>query len=298
MNEETLNELEALREEVPTETVDTGANAKVETDNDNESDNKPSDDKVEEKEEFKPWKKVAEKKEVDVVPYQRFKEINDERKAYQSKLEEYERELAELKSAKEKIEKIKGPEDINIGDYDDVDSYMKDVIEATKRAAIADVERNYQEREIQRVREAQSAEIVSNFQKNVEESIKYNPEIKEAVSFIDNYADQLDPRIAKELLLDENAGEVIYDIVTNQDLLTKLFKGDTDDVIRLIHKMSAKIDKGSRIESKAEEREVPAALVKETLRPKTFKSESKSTTKDPEKMTIAEYRKYVNNGYK
>lgn len=294
MNEETLNELETLREEVPTETVDT----KVETDNDNESDNKPSDDKVEEKEEFKPWKKVAEKKEVDVVPYQRFKEINDERKAYQSKLEEYERELAELKSAKEKIEKIKGPEDINIGDYDDVDSYMKDVIEATKRAAIADVERNYQEREIQRVREAQSAEIVSNFQKNVEESIKYNPEIKEAVSFIDNYADQLDPRIAKELLLDENAGEVIYDIVTNQDLLTKLFKGDTDDVIRLIHKMSAKIDKGSRTEPKSEEREVPTALVKETLRPKTFKSESKSTTKDPEKMTIAEYRKYVNNGYK
>lgn len=294
MNEETLNELEAFREEVPTETVDT----KVETDNDNESDNKPSDDKVEEKEEFKPWKKVAEKKEVDVVPYQRFKEINDERKAYQSKLEEYERELAELKSSKEKIEKIKGPEDINIGDYDDVDSYMKDVIEATKRAAIADVERNYQEREIQRVREAQSAEIVSNFRKNVGESIKYNPEIKEAVSFIDNYADQLDPRIAKELLLDENAGEVIYDIVTNQDLLTKLFRGDTDDVIRLIHKMSAKIDKGNGTEPKSEEREVPTTLVKETLRAKTFKSESKSTTKDPEKMTIAEYRKYVNNGYK
>lgn len=291
MNEETLNELESLREEVPTETVDT----KVETDNDTESDNKPLESKSEEKEEFKPWKKVPEKKEVDVVPYQRFKEINDERKAYQSKLEEYEKELSELKSAKEKIEKIKGPEDINIGDYDDVDSYMKDVIEATKRAAVADVERNYQEREIQRVREAQSAEIVNNFQKNVEESIKFNPEIKEAVSFIDNYADQLDPRIAKELLLDENAGEVIYDIVTNQDLLTKLFKGDTDDVIRLIHKMSAKIDKGDR---PMKEIEVPAALVKETLKPKTFKSESKSTSKDPEKMSISEYRKYVNNGYK
>lgn len=294
MNEETLNELEALREEAPTETVET----KVDTDNDTETNDKQLESKSEEKEEFKPWKKVAEKKEPEVIPYQRFKEINDERKAYQSKLEEYEKELSELKSAKEKIEKIKGPEDINIGDYDDVDSYMKDVIEATKRAAVADVERNYQEREIQRVREAQSAEIVSNFQKNVEESIKFNPEIKEAVSFIDNYADQLDPRIAKELLLDENAGEVIYDIVTNQDLLTKLFKGDTDDVIRLIHKMSAKIDKGSRTVKEVEDREVPVALVKETLRPKTFKSESKSTTKDPEKMSISEYRKYVNNGYK
>lgn len=293
MNEETLNELEALREEVP---VEKEVEVNTDAENETESDGKTTE---EVKEEFKPWKKAPEKKEVDVVPYHRFKEINDERKAYQSKLEEYEKELSELKSAKEKLEKIKGPEDINIGDYDDVDSYMKDVIEATKRAAVADVERNYQEREMQRIREAKTQEIVSNFQKNVEESIKYNPEIKEAVTFIDNYADQLDPRIAKELLLDENAGEVIYDIVTDQDLLTRLFKGDPDDAIRLIHKMSAKIDKSNRtVKESSEEKDVPVALVKETLKPKTFKSESKATTKDPEKMSISEYRKYVANGYK
>jgi len=293
MNEETLNELEALREEVP---VEKEVEVNTDAENETESDSKP---KEEVKEEFKPWKKSPEKKEVDVVPYHRFKEINDERKTYLSKLEEYEKELSELKSAKEKLEKIKGPEDINIGDYDDVDSYMKDVIEATKRAAVADVERNYQEREMQRIREAKTQEIVSNFQKNVEESIKYNPEIKEAVTFIDNYADQLDPRIAKELLLDENAGEVIYDIVTDQDLLTRLFKGDPDDAIRLIHKMSAKTDKSNRtVEEKDVPNAVPTALVKETLKPKTFKSESKSTTKDPEKMSISEYRKYVANGYK
>jgi len=171
MNEETLNELEALREEVP---VEKEVEVNTDAENETESDSKP---KEEVKEEFKPWKKSPEKKEVDVVPYHRFKEINDERKTYLSKLEEYEKELSELKSAKEKLEKIKGPEDINIGDYDDVDSYMKDVIEATKRAAVADVERNYQEREMQRIREAKTQEIVSNFQKNVEESIKYNPEI-------------------------------------------------------------------------------------------------------------------------
>ncbi len=251
------------------------------------------------KEKFEPWKIKNEHKIPDSIPYERFKEINDERKAYQSKLEEYEAKMAAIEAEKEKLAKIKGPEDINIADYDDVDKYMKDVIEATKRTAIAEVEKNYQERELRRVEEAKSAEIVKGFQANIEEATKYNPDIADAVKFIDSYADNIDPRIARELLIDENAGELIYDIVTDQALLNKMFKGDVDDFIRTMHKMSAKMDITARRAGGASIA-VPEALTKKPVVgiPVTAKSSSKAPVKDPAKMSQSEYNAWRDNGGK
>jgi hypothetical protein len=274
----------------------------IESPNTNEVESNEPEVVVEDKpEKFEPWKIKPESKTPESIPYERFKEINDERKAYQSKLEEYESKIASIESEKEKLDKIKGPEDINIADYDDVDAYMKDVIAATKRAAVADVERNYQEREMRRVEEAKNTEIVTRFQSNIEEASKYNPDILEAVNFLDQYAGSINPRIARELLLDENAGEVIHDIVTDQALLNKLFKGDVDEFIRTIHKMSAMMDKETRrsggvVSAKVES--VPSALPKKTITgiPVTAKSTSKSPTKDPAKMNEKEFAAWRENG--
>lgn len=296
MNEELIRELEAEREtveDVDTKPVDTDAD-----DIEEEVETKP--------EKFEPWKNKPEAKIPEVMPYARFKEINDERTAYKNKMEEYENKLAAIEKEKESLAKIKGPEDINIADYDDVDAYMKDVIEATKRSAIADVERNYQEREMRRVEEAQHAQIMKGFQDNIEEAIKYNPDVAEAVAFIDSYAEAIDPRIAKELLIDENAGDLIYDIVTDQALLNKLFKGDVDDFIRTIHKMSARMEREAR-RAGGEVKDnnnapTPIALdkkaqIKKSI-PSTVKGNAKSTSKDPDKMSMSEFKEYVKNGYK
>lgn len=259
------------------------------------------------KEKFEPWKIKAESKTPESIPYERFKEINDERKAYQSKLEEYEAKIAAIESEKQKLAKIKGPEDINIADYDDVDTYMKDVIEATKRTAVAEVERNYQEREMRRVEEAKSAEIVNKFQSNVSEAAKYNPDVENAVKFLDTYAESINPRIARELLIDDNAGDLIHDIVTDQVLLNKLFKGDVDDFIRTIHKMSAKMDITARraggasvAATKDASIAVPEALTKKPVVgiPVTAKSSSKAPVKDPAKMSQSEYNAWRDNGGK
>ena len=307
MNEELLRELEAEREiveddvetVVDTDTADTDAGEQG--DADVVEDAKPA--------KFEPWKNKPEAKIPESIPYDRFKAINDERTVYKNKLEEYEAKLAAIEKEKESLAKIKGPEDINIADYDDVDKYMKDVIEATKRTAIAEVEKNYQEREQRRVEEARSVEIVKGFQSNVAEATKYNPDIAEAVQFIDSYADNIDPRIARELLIDENAGELIYDIVTDQALLNKLFRGDVDDFIRTMHKMSARIDKEARraggavtATAKKDTTPVPTALdkkaaIKKSI-PSTIKGDAKTTSKDPDKMSMAEFKEYVRNGYK
>lgn len=308
MNEELLRELEAEREiveDVQETVVDTDTSGSDTGESDNAEvvaeDAKPA--------KFEPWKIKTEAKIPDSIPYDRFKEINDERTAYKNRLEQYEAELAAIKAEKEKLAKIKGPEDINIADYDDVDQYMKDVIEATKRTAIAEVEKNYQEREMRRVEEARATEIVKSFQDNIAEAAKYNPDVEEAARFIDSYADSIDPRIAKELLIDENAGELIYDIVTDQALLNKMFKGDVDDFIRTMHKMSARIDKEARraggivtATAKKDTTPVPTALdkkaaIKKSI-PSTIKGDARTTTKDPDKMSMAEFKEYVRNGYK
>lgn len=306
MNEELLKELEAEREIVEDEAesaVDAGADESSDAGAEENAENADAEKPAK----FEPWKHKPESKEPQAIPYERFKQVNDEKKAYQSKLEEYEAKIAAIEAEKEKLDKIKGPEDINIADYDDVDKYMKDVIEATKRTAVAEVEKNYQEREMRRVEEARNAEIVKGFQANIEEATKYNPDIAEAVRFVDQYADNIDPRIAKEFLLDENAGELIYDIVTDQALLNRMFKGDVDDFIRTIHKMSARIDKearraGGAVSTKKEDTPVPTALdrkaaIKKSI-PSTVKGDAKTTTKDPDKMSLAEFKEYVRNGYK
>lgn len=255
-------------------------------------------------EKFRPWdsKKEEEPKE-QAIPYSRFKEVNDERKAYQSKLDEYEKELSQYRQKQETLKSIKSPEDIKLSDYPDSDEGLAQWQRDRDEAVIAQVEKRFADREIQRQEDARNAEIVNRFEQNVAEAAKYNPDIVEARKFLDQYAHMLDNRVAKEILLDENAGELIHDLVTDQKLLTQLFKGDVDDTIRMMHKLSAKIDKEARrgavaSSAVAKDVEVPKALDKKPITgiPATAKSSSKAPTKDPAKMTQKEFNEWREKG--
>ena len=266
-------------------------------------------------EKFKPWEiKAADEDEAPVdnkrkpaIPYDRFREVNEEKKAYAAQLAEYEKELATYREKQEQLAKIKTPADIKIEDYDDVEKYLADRDEAIKAATVADIEGRFQQREIQRLEQQQNEAIVDRFSKNVEEAVKYNPDIAQAVGFLDQHAHNLHPAVARELLIDENAAEVIHDIVTNQELLTKLFRANPDDAVRMINRISAKIDVASRRVDRTAgtdtEVEVPTALTTTAkVAPKgipvTVKSGGKAPTKDVSKMNLAEYRKFKANGYK
>ena len=246
-------------------------------------------------EEFKPWKKQPRKPEENHIPYARFKEVNDERKTYAAKVEEYETQLAKYRERETQIEKIKDPDDLKIEDYETPQDYLKALTKATKEQALREFETQAQERAAAKKQQEYFESVTTNYNKKIQEASARNPEIKEAVDWFDQHAHNLNPDVAHELLIDENVGYLIHKISTNQELLTKVFRGNPHDVIRELHKMSAKIDRESYT-SKPKAPDVPDALdVKAKLKgaiPTNLRGAVKTPSKDPSKMTMAEYRKW------
>lgn len=253
-----------------------------------------------EKQEFKPWKerKAAEDNR---IPYSRFQEVNEERKTYQTKAQELQERLAKYEAREKELESIKGPEDINIEDYSTPEEYLQALTKATKEQALKEADERFTQRERQKLIEAQQKSVHDGFTKNITEAIGRNPEIKEAVAFLDQYAGQINPHIIHEMMLDENAGELIYDITTNQELLAEMFQGNPVDFIRKMHKMSARIDREARYAPKEEGASAPVPQAMERKAqiaaglPTQLRGSAKPT-KDPSKMGMGEYREWVAAG--
>lgn len=256
---------------------------------------------------FKAWKKPAsEEPKEQHIPYSRFKEVNDERKTYAAKLDEYEAQLAEYRAREQRIEEIKDPDDINIDDYpNDPQGYLK----ARDNALLHKAEKTWERKQLDEAR-ARTAQdhlntMAQNYAKNLQESFTRNPEIEEASRYLDTIAKQIHPSIAYELMIDENIGELSYDIATDQTLLDEMLaasKGNPTDFIRKLHKMSAKIDRAVRYATNDGNTSTPLSAPKALDRkaqimesiPARIKATSASPTKDLGKMSPSEYRKHMN----
>lgn len=244
---------------------------------------------------FKPWEEDSAKEEPEPakIPYARFKEVNEERRAHQARVSELEAELAQFRRRAEDLEKIKAPEDVKPQDYKTPEEFLAARDAALKNAAIKEVEERFIAREAQRIEAERNAQIVGRFEKNVEEASKANPEIRQAVAYLDKYAHNLHPSVARELLEDENAGAVIHAITTNQEHLNKLFRASPSEAVRMIHKISAKLDgapyQGTAAPSDAS---APPQALKPAGVPVTIKGGAKVPTKDVSKMNMSEYREW------
>lgn len=262
--------------------------------------------KQEEVKVFRAWeedgKEEASQQEKGKIPYSRFKEVNDERVAHQTRVSELEVELSRFRTRSEELDKIKPPDDIKPEDFKTPQEFLKARDEALKNAAIKEVEDRFIARETQRLEAERNAQIMGRFEKNVEEVSKENPEILQAVAYLDKHAHNLHPAIARELLEDENAAKVIHAIATNQEALTKLFRGSPQDAIRLIHKTSARLEAAPAAASTPAQEQGSAASVPAALKPGgvpvTVKGGAKVPTKDVSKMSQKEYRAFKANGYK
>lgn len=264
-----------------------------------------------------PWKQPKpEAKVPDRIPYDRFKDVVDEKNVYLNKSMELERKLAELETRQKELTTVKMPEDIKIEDYtpETVGDYLRDLQIATKNQTIKEVEERYIAREQERIAKEHHEAFVGQYANKIEESAKYNPDIKEAALYLEQMlapetGHVLHSDLVYELMIDENAGELIYDIVTDEDLLKELFESNPKDMIRKIHKMSAKIDREARKSqsassqpSKSQEPAVKVAEVKAMPKkldtPVKIKSDVTGGKVDPSKMSTAEYKRYMKNGYK
>ena len=279
----------------------------------NENVNEPVEQEVAEhvEETYKAWKQPAEPSEEEVgrIPYSRFKAANDEKKAAEARADQIEAELRKYRARDEELARIKTPDDIKIGDYTDPDKYLADLVKATKEQAIKEVEERSNARQIQALREAKLNDIANNYTKTMNEAFDRNPEIKEASTFLDKQAEagRVNADIAYELMIDENAGELIYDICTDQGLLDELLsigpRGNPTDFLRKLHKMSARIDRDSRY-AKADgddHSNVPVKALdpKSSIKagiPSQVRGGTGNVTKDPSKMTNEQYKAWRKAG--
>jgi len=197
-----------------------------------------------EPEAFRAWDHVKkpEAKEPDNIPYSRFKDVNDERKAFVARSEILETKVAELEARNAELSKVVDPDDLEIGDFATPQEYLKAFQKATVQKARAEFEAAQNEKEQARTVEQQRKEIGERYIANITKATAANPEIGRAKEFFDEHASYVNPEVGRELLSDPNVGEVMHAIATNQDLLTKLFQGTPAEGIRLINRLSARID--------------------------------------------------------
>lgn len=209
-----------------------------------ESDSESEEQPVEQKPAFKAWERARQKPTH--IPYERFHEVNSEKVALRSELEQTRARLAELEAKSTEIAKVVEPEDLDPADFASAAEYLAARDKALLAKAHQTWEQSQAERQQQQAMQQHIDAVSQTFTKNVSEAIARNPEIAEAKEFFDAYAAQLHPQVAYELMIDENVGELMYDIATDQDLLAQVFRGNPAYVVRMLHKMSARINRDER----------------------------------------------------
>ena len=249
------------------------------------------------------------------VPYDRFAQVNTEK----TELFEDNRALAkrnqELQAEIEKLSKVQDPDELDPADFTDPKEYLKAYASAVKAAARAEAKLEIAEREQERVQLAQVQELGSRFQTNLQTQAAEDPNVTAAASFFDQYADQVAPAVGRELLADPNVGHVMVRLATNKGLLQQFFNGTPDQAIRLINRISARIEAERELRPAASQAEdgvqvdapasrgVPAPLRLPEADPRTqiraaLPAQVRATPaagridlyKDAENMSMAQYR--------
>lgn len=250
------------------------------------------DNEVVEEKISRPWKdKEPEEKS---IPYSRFKDVNDEKRLYKEKLEQYEKELNELREkVTPKKKEIEDPDELNPEDFETVKDYLK----ARDKVQEDKIQRAFMERmeNTRRQKEAEEyqTKVITSFQEKVNEAVKHNPEVVEAISYIERFADRISPHVRRALLTDDNAPDLCFEIATNPELLKTVVEGDPIDAVRAMTKWSAKFTREEGKESKPNKVEQIEDI--KAMIPKTVKGSIGKGTKDPSKMTMTEFRKWRNS---
>lgn len=290
MNEELDTELDnELDNEVDNEELE----VEIELDDSSESGDK--EEKAEKPE--RPWSKKDEDNETR-IPAGRFSEVNNQRKEAEAKAARLEQELAQYRNKQEELAKIKSPSDIKPENYKTVDEYLAARDEAVIAQASVNAEKRFVEREQKRIIEEQHNTRMERFANNYTEAVKSNPEIADAIQYMnDNIAQHLHPQVALELLEEDLGPEIIFEFMTDKDKLNMLVT-DPYKAIREIHRLGAKLTREAKAEAKAEAEKKPVNLKPMQTQAKPAapaKVKGKTVVrKSVDDMSQSEYEAYVN----
>lgn len=285
-------------------------NEELETELDNEIDNEIENEEVEvevelaedsetqEKEpEAKPERIWNKKEDEAKIPAARFSEVNNQRKEAEAKAARLEQELAQYRSRQEELAKIKSPADIKPENYKTVEEYLAARDEAVIAQASVNAEKRFVEREQKRIAEEQHTNRMNKFESNYNEAIKANPEIADAINWMnENVAQHMHPQVALELLEEDLGPEIIFEFMTDKDKLNMLVN-DPYKAIREIHRLGAKLTREAKAEAKADEKKPVNLKPMQTQAKPAAPAKVKGKTvvrKSVDDMTQSEYEAYVN----
>jgi len=246
----------------------------------------------------RPWNK----KEPDPIPYHRFQEVNSKYREIENRYNEIQSKYAELEAKVNgpKMPEIKDIDEIRPEQFTDSDGNIDNYAWLKAREAYLQQAtfRQFEERQRQAEFKRRAQEIEDNlsnkFDERKAESIKYDPEVKEAVEwFTKEYATKLSPQVRYAIVTDENGPDLIKHLCTDgSHIMEMLSKRDEIGAIREMAKWSAKFTRNTPTTTEDDEiDEKPAFMVNKKPTIPTVKG-SRAPAKKVEDMSPAEYRKW------
>lgn len=194
------------------------------------------------------------------IPYDRFKQVNEERQQFFEDNRAMAKRIQELEAAQAKAAEVPDPDEIDPNDFDNPKDFLRARDKAIAAKIRAEIQADIAAKEQAGLQEKQAQEIGQRYMTNLQAHAAENPDVIRAKEFFDTYAANVDPIVGRELLSDPNVGHVMVRLATDQKLLTQFFEGDPAAAIRLINRVSARIDaeRELTLRQQAEEGEEPA----------------------------------------
>jgi hypothetical protein len=193
-------------------------------------------------------------KNIGPVPYNRFSQKVKETNELKETLKKTQAELTRLQGIKAELDKV-------IGEAIPTDVPPDEYLEAIVNKGIA-------KKEAERIAKAQEdtgkqyvQTVIGEYQNNIQEYAKINPEVTEADLHLSSYAEQIPPMVLETLFKDSNAGPIVNDIARSQELLEQIINGNPIDSVVLIAKMSAHYE-GVLDNAKAKPSNEPKSVIK------------------------------------
>lgn len=189
----------------------------------------------------------------EAIPYDRFQEVNNRR-------DQAERERDTLRARLEELERTRTPQ----ADPDDLDAidaakftdaagnfdgaaYMRErdrrVTARAEKRALEVVERTLTQRDTQQQTQAVVAKAETEFRGQVAEASKANPQVAEAVEYLDSIAKHIPFSVQMAIL--RSAPEVAHAIALDPSLVAQITQGNPADSIMVIGEINGRI-KASR----------------------------------------------------
>lgn len=190
----------------------------------------------------------------EAIPYDRFQEVNNRR-------DQAERERDALRARLEELERARTPQ----ADPDDPDAidaskftdaagnfdgaaYMRErdrrVTARAEKRALETVERTLAERDTQKQTQEVVAKTETAFRGQVAEAAKTNPQVAEAVEYLDSIAQHIPFPVQMAIL--RSSPEVAHAIALDPSLVAQITQGNPADSIMVIGEINGRI-KASRL---------------------------------------------------